>query len=223
MATSTQGPAAYRHPRWLVLSVAIGFGFFYVCAIVAANVFPIREQEHGWPVIYMVRQDRVPGPLLNILYGPWPFDNPPIVQFWPAMLFLNMLVGSLFTAISAAVPVYWLRARHGPIHFSLRSLFVLTTFTACVLGAMKWRFPSANYEMLAAYSLVELRWLGPVCLALTAAHWLVVRSARSRRQWRWFGLHVLTWTWIAVLAVGIPCLHYFYIHKEWRLAMAILP
>jgi hypothetical protein len=43
-------------------------------------------------------------------------------------------------------------------------------------------------------------------MVLTVAHWLVICSARSGRQFRWFGLHWLTW--LAVCAVGGPFLHY---------------
>ncbi len=46
----------------------------------------------------------------------------------------------------------------------------------------------------------------PACMALTAAHWLVVRSARSGRRVRWLGLHWLTW--LAGCAAGGPFFHY---------------
>lgn len=46
----------------------------------------------------------------------------------------------------------------------------------------------------------------PLGVTVIAAHWIVVRSARSARQPRWIRLHWLTW--LAAVAVGGPLLHY---------------
>lgn len=210
MPASTQEPIAYQHPRWFVRCAAIGFAFLYACGLVAANVFPHGDQEHGWPFVYMVRQLRVPGPLPNIIYGPWPLDDPPIVQFRPTLLVLNCLCGMLLAVLATIMPAYWLRVRQRPVQFSLRTLFVLTTVVACLLAVLKGWYPdqlnSWNALALAIVSLFLLVYVVPACMVLTAAHWLVVRSARSGRPYRWFGLHWLTW--LAVCAVGGPLLHY---------------
>ena len=211
MPTSSAGPPAYQHPRWLVRRVAIGFAFLYVCGLLVANVFPRGNQEHGWPFVYMVRQDRVPGPLPNIFYGPWPLANPPIVQFWPTLLVLNCLCGLLLTVLATMVPVYWLRVRQRPVQFSLRSLFVLTTVVACLLALLRWCYGDrlklwVAVDLWIEFSFLLVYYVVPACIVLTVAHWLVVRSGRSGRRSRWFGLHWLGW--LAVLAVGGPFLHY---------------
>jgi hypothetical protein len=157
---------------------------------------------------------RGPSSVLGSYYlAPWPFGNPPIAKFWPAMLALNVVCGSILAAISAVAPVYWLRVRRRPVHFSLRSLFVLTTLVAVFCGALKWYSGTWNFERqfgnpdvedlayFALYGLAEMRWLGPMCLVLAAAHWLVTRLARSRWRWRWMGLHILTWA--VLLPVGL--------------------
>lgn len=209
MLVSNQESALYQHPRWFVCCAAIGFAFFYACAFSVANIFPHGDQQHGWPFVYMVRAWLVPGGL-TILYGPWPLDNPPIVKFWPAMLFLNVLCGGLLATVATVVPVYWLRLRQKPVHFSLRSLFVLTTGVACILGLLKWFFPQANCVWYAAAIVSEASWLAvvffPACLMVIAAHGLVVRPVAVQRRSRWLGLHWLAW--LAVCFAGGPLLHY---------------
>ena len=155
---------------------------------------------------------------LTIMYRPWPLDNPPIVQLRPTLLYLNILIGSILTALATIVPVYWLRLQQRPFHFSLRSLFVLTTIVACNLAGLKclnrgWDnpWPVDAWLILAYYCLIVARivlvdYVFPVFIVLTAAHWLVMRVGRTARQYRWLGLHWLTR--IAVCAVGGPCLHY---------------
>jgi hypothetical protein len=207
MSTSAQEPAAYKHSRWLSYIVTIGFGFICLCGLTAANIIPLGFQEHGWPFVYMERLDRVPGPLPNILYGPWPFYDPPLVSFRPLMLAANVLCGAFFVAISILAAKYWLLVRQQPFHFTVRTLLVLMTAVACVCGAMKTWFPSANYPLIAAYGSAELRWFGPLCFLLVAAHWLVVRGTRAGRSPRWKGLHRITW--IAMFAIGAPFLHFW--------------
>ena len=215
MATSVQEPPGYQHPRWFVWCAALGFAALYLCALVVANVFPYyrqQEQEHGWPFVYMVREGRVPGGL-TIYYGPWPLDDPPLLKFWPAMLVANVLCGVALAAVASTVPVYWLRVRGRPVHFSLLSLFVLTTLVACICSLLKWFNPSANYFSMAVAAIVLSSWFAlaffPACMVLMVAHWLVLRFARCR----WI------LTWIAVCAVGVLCLHFVvsdvYRHNGW--------
>ncbi len=217
MANPPQETPAYRQPRWLVPCAALGFALLYACGLVVANVFPSKDQKCGWPFVFMVRQSIMPGSL-TIMYRPWPLDNTPIVQFRPTLLYLNVLIGSVLTALATIVPIYWLRLRERPFHFSLRSLFVLTTIVACYFAALKClilgrgvAWPVEAWLMLAYYRLIVARillidYFFPISIVLTAAHWLVMRSYAAGRQYRWLGLHWLTW--IAVCAVGGPCLHY---------------
>ncbi len=214
MLVSSEEPAAYEHPRWFVRCAAIGFALLYAGGLAVANVFPCRlsiaEQEHGWPFVYMIRASRVPGGL-TILYPMWPLGDPPLLQFRPTMLLLNCLCGILLVVIATIIPPYWLRVRQRPVQFSLRTLIVLTTVVACLLALLKCCYPDrVNVGIvveLAIFSLFSLvYYVVPACIVLTAAHWLVVRCARSRRRSRWFGLHWLTW--LAACAVGGPFLHY---------------
>src|SRR5262249_18307499 len=71
-----------------------------------------------------------------------------------------------------------------------------------------------DYALLALYSFAELRWIGPICFAITAAHWLIVRAAVSERKPRWLGLHWLTW--IALIAIGIPFLYFSFFSDAYR-------
>jgi len=143
------------------------------------------------------------------MYGPWPLDDPPIVQFRPALLFLNILCGGLLTVLATIIPAYWLRVRQRPVQFHLQTLFVLTTVVACLLALLKCCYAD-RLNMFAVRlviaSLFSLAYVVPSCMVLTATHWLVVRSARSTPRFRWFGLHWLTG--LAVCAIGGPFLHY---------------
>ena len=130
--------------------------------------------------------------LATMMYRPWPLDNPPIVQLRPTLLYLNILIGSILTALATIVPVYWLRLQQRPFHFSLRSLFVLTTIVACNLAGLKclnrgWDnpWPVDAWLILAYYCLIVARivlvdYVFPVFIVLTAAHWLVMRSWREQ-------------------------------------------
>ncbi len=166
-------------------------------------------QEHGWPFVYMVRASRGSGGF-TIMYPMWPLGDPPLVSFRPTLLFLNVLCGVLLVVLAAIVPAYWLRVRQRPLQFSLRTLFVLTTVVACLLALLKCCYPDrvevGSAVGLAIVFLFSLVYVVPACMVLTAAHWLVIRSASSARRFRWFGLHWLTW--LAVCAIGGPFLHY---------------
>ena len=213
MPVSSEEPAVYQHSRWFVHSTALGFALLYAGGLAVANIFhrnsTMAGQEHGWPFVYMVRASRVLGGL-TILYPMWPLGDPPLLQFRATVLILNVLIGSLLTALAVVVPIYWLRVRQRPVQFSLRTLFVLTTVVACLLALLKCCYPDrVNVWIaveLAIVSLFTLAYVVPACMVLTAAHWLVIRSARSWRRFRWFGLHWLTW--LAICAVGGPFLHY---------------
>ena len=205
-----QEPIGYQHPRWLVRVAALGFAVLYAGAIAVKNIFPNGYQEHGWPFVYMVRQRWVPGPLCNITYGPWPLYNPPLAKFWPELLALNVLIGAVLVGLASVVPCYWLRLRKTPVHFSLRSLLGLTTIVACLLAVWKTYYRCeidvwTLWSLLIIAGIILFEYVVPACLVVTAAHWLVVHSVAAGRYRRWLGLHWLTW--IAVFAVGGPCLY----------------
>jgi hypothetical protein len=211
MTVPTNGlPPDYQHPRWVLYTATLGFAFFYICALVAANIIPHGEAEHGWPFVYMVREIRVPGGL-SIDYGPWPFYDPPLVWFRPIWLTFNILCGGVLTVASAAIPIYWLRTHRKPVQFSLRSLLVLDAIAACLLGILK--FYNSGMNLFGMIVVLPVFILGrfvvyavPVGLAVVAAHWAVVRSANSVRRGRWIGIHWLTW--LAAVVVAGPLLHY---------------
>jgi hypothetical protein len=203
-------PPEYHHPRWLLYATASGSAFIYACVLLAANVFPYGGDpgyQHGLPFVYMVRESQVPGGL-TIFYAPWPLDDPPLVEFRPTFLLLNVLCGSLLTAAAAVIPLYWLRVHRRPLHFGLRAAFGLGAVVLGLLGLFRFYHP--NEGILSAIDLFVpvplLVYVLPGCLIVIAAHRMVVLSARSARRRRWLGIHWLTW--LAAVAVGGPLLHY---------------
>jgi hypothetical protein len=99
-----------------------------------ANFFPYWNQEHGWPFVFMVRESEVGGPGgPTVLYGPWPFDDPPLVAFRPGLLVVNVLVGmALLAAITLAVQS-WFSPQKRPFQYSLRLLLVWTSLGAVLI------------------------------------------------------------------------------------------
>jgi hypothetical protein len=81
--------------------LAIAYGFLVALAMVAVNVFPqypFRSlYEHGRPLVYMTRETRMRGPL-TVFYGFWPFGNPPVIDFHPLYLVIDILLALLFVA-----------------------------------------------------------------------------------------------------------------------------
>jgi hypothetical protein len=176
-----------------------------VPAPLTANIFPWINQWHGWPLTYMVREWRVPGGL-TILYGPWPLDNPPLVALRPAALAVNVIAGIGLIVSASVSGLYWLRWRERPLQFSLRSLFALTTAAAVgvVLFRLSERFLGGWWVI---FPLARLFLNASTCAVVaTGAHWFVRRSARLNCQFRWLGLHVLTW--LALILAGGPFLHH---------------
>ena len=190
MPIPSEEPVTYQHPRWLVRCATIGFVLLYVCSLSAANIFPHGNnvnlnQQHGWPFVYMVREWQIPGGM-SVFYGPWPFDDSPIVLFRPILLGLNCLIGILLTVFAATIPAYWLRVRQRPVQFSLQTLFLVTTLVACLLALLKVFCPE-QFEHFNVWTAIELAivlsfllayYVVPACMVLSVAHWLVVRSGR---------------------------------------------
>ena len=80
---------------------------------------------------------------------------------------------------------------------------------ACGLSAIKIYALDSHghvFECIVFRLLGLLSYGVPAGLVLIAAHWAVVRSAMSARRCRWLEVHWLSW--LAVVAVGGPLLHY---------------
>ena len=196
----------YRHPRWLLISVACGCAILYAGVLLVTNIFPHYNQWHGWPFVYMFRESRVPGDL-TVYYGPWPIDDPPLVLFRPVVLVVNGVIGIFLTLSAAISAAYWLRLFQKPLQFSLRMLLGLTTASAGLAVATTFL----------VYDFWGLLWLSiwvaqfsiyfaPCLPIVTAAHWLLRHPAVSRRKLRWAGLHGVTW--LALVAMAGPFMHY---------------
>ena len=228
MSIPTQKSPDHQQPRWLSRTAAWGSAIVYACIFAAANIGPRPGiQAHGWPFVYMVRETNIPGDLHNVLYGPWPLfsPSPPLVSFEPMRLVLDVLCGIALTCLAPILCLYWLRVRRRPFQFSLRSLFVLTTTAACLLGVLKffdpdfghgWRWPLIAWFTM-VFAQLFFVYIVPVACVATVARWAVLRFALS--QWRrpWCGIHWLSW--LAVVVVGVPVIHYsafpHWAHRGW--------
>jgi hypothetical protein len=223
MSIPVHNSVDYQQPRWLLRTAAWGSALVYGCSFLVANIFPHGLQEHGWPLIYMVREWRVPGDF-TILYGPWPIDDPPLIWFRPTCLLLNVLCGIVLTCLASVVSLYWLRVRRRPLQFSLRGLFGFTAVTACFLALFK----CFNPDFGSCQNAVQIAWCALRCILLlsqvlvytvplactaTAAQRAVVLSAGSRRRSRWAGIHWLTWL-VAALVSGAT-VHYSAFSHTW--------
>ena len=175
-----QGPPviAYqrRYPRFHIESLVAAL--ILALLLFTANILPSRTyNRHGWPFIYMAREDRM-NTVCTIYYGPWPFDDPPIRHFRLCYLVVNTLICLVLHA-SATLAVEHLVRTYGRIRFGMRSLFVVLTVTAAtfafiqtslVLDFLLFVFPHCF-----AYFLV--------CLCIfTFGHWLVVRRRRNAAE-----------------------------------------
>ena len=200
---------------WPLSTTAYLWALTYGCIFVAANICPYRflvskDQQHGWPFAYMLREWRVPGPF-TVLYGWWPLDKPPLIWFRPTALLLNVLVGVLLTCLTAFIAEYWVRRNPKFFHLSVRRLIGLIAVVACSIGLLELyiaggSFPLWFYAMLVCVIAEILVYITPVFSIAAVAHWLVVRSACSERRRRWFGLHWLTW--LTLVAFVCSFLHY---------------
>ena len=216
MSIPTSNPLDHKHPRWLLHTAALCSAIFYSCVFLAANICPHGLQEHGWPFVYMVREWRVPGGL-TFVYGPWPLYSPPLVSFEPMWLVLNILCGIVLTCLAAAITLFWLRVCPRPLQFSLRILFGFAIVVACLLGLIKYFEPNQwNMIFVALIALLFARmfaYVVPIACLVVAAHWTVVRSAKSQRRCRWAGIHWLTWLTVAFVAGTV--MHYSVFMSDW--------
>lgn len=136
--------ADHRLSDRAVYFLACVIALLYGCSLLTANVFPFfprRVQEHGWPCVYMVRERKVAGPF-TILYGPWPFDDPPIERFSPIALAFNVVVGIVLMSFAAAISIYWLTAQRTRLQFGLFTLFEV--FTGIVIWLKLAKASSGN-------------------------------------------------------------------------------
>jgi hypothetical protein len=204
----SQGEPEYRHPRWLLWTAACGAALAYGCVFAAANVlarptWEWRLRQYGWPLVYMERQ--------KFARYQWLAYPSSITSFKPGLLLVDVLCGILLSALAAAIVLYWLRRRHEPLQFSLRSIFLLTTVVAVCLGVhgcvpRNWYpYPPNDVQVWLAlfHFLVNAV---PILLAVTAAHRATVACVNWRRRRCWLGTHWITW--LAMAAIGGPLLHY---------------
>jgi len=52
---------------------------------------------------------------LTIYYGPWPWDNPPLIWFRPMALLFDIFAGAVLVCLAAFLVEYWLRFGRKPI------------------------------------------------------------------------------------------------------------
>jgi hypothetical protein len=184
----------------------------YCLVVVAANFSfegTAHGQEHGWPLVYMIRESDVPGDL-TVLYGPWPFDDPPLIEFRWFALAANISLGICFAGVVAGCAVYWLRQGRRKWQISLLNLFVLLTIAALAVGLLtiSTQHPLFWVFAFATSSAPWLAYAAPVSLVITTAHWLAWRGRNSPESQRRIGLHWLTWIALFV-AVG-PLVDYVF-------------
>lgn len=92
---------------------------------------------HGWPFTYMLRAARMRGSDFHIYYAPWPQGNPPLVEFRPAWLILNVLLGSGLAVLATIAIARWLRTRRNWLRFSLRTLMICVSLLCAYLAMFR--------------------------------------------------------------------------------------
>lgn len=77
-------------------TLAILYGLIVALALVLVNVLPrtpfdTSGYRHGWPLVYMTRESRIPGPF-TVYAGPWPFFKSSLETFEPGYLSVDCVV-----------------------------------------------------------------------------------------------------------------------------------
>jgi hypothetical protein len=186
----------------------------YGCVFAAANVFPYKflqevDQQHGWPFGYMLRETRVPGGF-TVFYGMWPVYDPPLIWFRPTALLLDVCVATLLMCLTVPIAEYWLRMRPKYLRLTQRRLVGLAAVLVGLVSFVEFNTGGSGglwkYLELFCFCAQWLIYVTPILLVVTAARWLVLRSADSQRRCRWPGIHWLTW--LALTAFTVSFLHY---------------
>jgi len=147
-------------------SVTIGFVILVSGALTLVNLQPrlpwwhLRwytswdQYEHGWPFTYMSREQIRDGDMGGLIYRPWPFfDDPPLRQFFPMWLAVDLVVALCLLALTSRAIESWFAVRQVRPQFRLVSLLQVMTF-ACVLLALIHVMEG------------DIGWNGPAFLAL---------------------------------------------------------
>ena len=94
------------------------------------------QYEHGWPFTYMSRELIRDGDMGGLMYRPWPFfDDPPLRQFFPMWLAVDIVVALCLLALTSRAVESWFAVRQIRAQFRLVSLLKVMTL-ACVLLAL---------------------------------------------------------------------------------------
>lgn len=197
-------------PRWQLHCAGWGCAALYACALVVANVFPRLNHRHGWPLVYMVRETRVPGDL-TVFYGPWPFDDPPLVTFSAGFLAINGFLGTLLAFVAAILVIYWLRVTRLSFRFSLRTLMAgMVAISISMALVMSLSHP-LHVVGMAVYVAQLSVYTVPCMVVVTTAHWILNRSKGTWHKRRLAGIHWLSW-----LALGLmsgPFLYHSFLER----------
>ena len=129
-------------------AVTIGFVILLCGALAFVNLNPRLQwwhlswycswdqYEHGWPFTYMSRERNRDGDMGGLAYGPWPFfDDPPLRQFSPMWLVVDIVVALCLLALTSRAVESWFGVRQVRPQFRLASLLQVIAF-ACVLLAL---------------------------------------------------------------------------------------
>ena len=94
------------------------------------------QYEHGWPFTYMSRELIRDGDMGGLIYRPWPFfDDPPLRQFSPMWLVVDIVVALCLLGLTSRAVESWFGVRQIRAQFRLVSLLQVMAF-ACVLLAL---------------------------------------------------------------------------------------
>ena len=128
--------------------VTIGFVILLCGALAFVNLNPRLQwwhlswycswdpYEHGWPFTYMSRERNRDGDMGGLAYGPWPFfDDPPLRQFSPMWLVVDLVVALCLLALTSRAVESWFGVRQVRLQFRLASLLKVIAL-ACVLLAL---------------------------------------------------------------------------------------
>lgn len=94
------------------------------------------QYEHGWPFTYMSRELIRDGDMGGLIYRPWPFfDDPPLRQFFPMWLAVDIVVALCLLRLTSRAVESWFGVNQTRPQFRLASWLKVMTL-ACVLLAL---------------------------------------------------------------------------------------
>jgi len=148
--------ASVNHDRsWPLHPLSLIFAVVLLASLSLVNLYPrvhwgsinyylINEElSHGWPLVYMQRDNRIANADMGGMYhGAWPFErNPgPIRQFRIDFLILDVIVAVILTGLTIAPFESLLQARKVKTQFSLGGLLTIIAI-ACIACAIQRAIP----------------------------------------------------------------------------------